>query len=308
LSSFVFNGKSPLSLVYGKEPNLSHLKIFDCLCFAAVVKWKYCLELLHDFCLLASGPMMIPLLQKIVFAHKDYEDDKYLEKVSSGFIRTIKVDSKENIADILTIATKLGTPLMLDFYTSDMCMQSWGRSSYARALIELQANVELKDTIMVFGHVLDEGPKTIILEVVKNLKYPIQATRAQVVKRSKLECLDKRGNSKAAGKGSLDVVPGSSSATSIVKNINKLERKILDGKLMFVDDDGKLLYKFDYMGIADSDSEVEEVYNETAGLIASMGLKRGSKSSYGTKSLLEQWRETKRDDDLYESHDMSENL
>ncbi|GJW68540.1 Rop guanine nucleotide exchange factor 5 [Tanacetum coccineum] len=45
------------------------------------------------------------------------------------------------------IATKLGTPLILDSYTSDMCMQSWGRSSYARAIIELRANVELKDTL-----------------------------------------------------------------------------------------------------------------------------------------------------------------
>ncbi|GKG39469.1 hypothetical protein Tco_0463614, partial [Tanacetum coccineum] len=47
------------------------------------------------------------------------------------------------------IATKLGTPLMLDTYTSDMRMQSWGMSSYARATIELRADVELKDTIMV---------------------------------------------------------------------------------------------------------------------------------------------------------------
>ncbi|GJS63104.1 hypothetical protein Tco_0677668 [Tanacetum coccineum] len=47
------------------------------------------------------------------------------------------------------INTKLGTPLMLDSYTSDMCMQSWGRSSYARAMIELRADVELKETIMV---------------------------------------------------------------------------------------------------------------------------------------------------------------
>ncbi|GKG58895.1 ribonuclease H-like domain-containing protein, partial [Tanacetum coccineum] len=32
--------------------------------------------------------------------------------------------------DLSAIATKLGTLLMLDSYTSDMCMQSWGRSSY----------------------------------------------------------------------------------------------------------------------------------------------------------------------------------
>ncbi|GJU58641.1 pyruvate, phosphate dikinase, chloroplastic [Tanacetum coccineum] len=46
------------------------------------------------------------------------------------------------------IATKLGTPLMFDSYTSDMCMHSWDRSSYARAMIELRADVELKDNIV----------------------------------------------------------------------------------------------------------------------------------------------------------------
>ncbi|GJX70098.1 copia protein [Tanacetum coccineum] len=47
------------------------------------------------------------------------------------------------------IATKLGTPLILDSCTSDMCMKSWGRSSYARVMIELRADVELKDNIVV---------------------------------------------------------------------------------------------------------------------------------------------------------------
>ncbi|GKE03516.1 putative reverse transcriptase domain-containing protein, partial [Tanacetum coccineum] len=47
------------------------------------------------------------------------------------------------------VATKLDTLLMLDSYTSNMFMQSWGRSSYARAMIELQADVELKDIIVV---------------------------------------------------------------------------------------------------------------------------------------------------------------
>nr|GFA21238.1 hypothetical protein [Tanacetum cinerariifolium] len=47
------------------------------------------------------------------------------------------------------ISTKFGTLLMIDSYTSDMCIQSWGRLSYARALIEVRADVELKDTIVV---------------------------------------------------------------------------------------------------------------------------------------------------------------
>ncbi|GJT02624.1 probable arabinosyltransferase ARAD1 [Tanacetum coccineum] len=68
------------------------------------------------------------------------------------------------------IATKLGTPLIIDSYTSDMFMQSWGRSSYARAMIELRADVELKDNIV-------ECPKNIGADETKNLKKPSQTPR-----------------------------------------------------------------------------------------------------------------------------------
>ncbi|GKB88443.1 hypothetical protein Tco_0960715 [Tanacetum coccineum] len=38
---------------------------------------------------------------------------------------------------------------MLDSCTSAMCTDSWGRSSYARSMVELRADVELKDTLVV---------------------------------------------------------------------------------------------------------------------------------------------------------------
>nr|GEU78655.1 ribonuclease H-like domain-containing protein [Tanacetum cinerariifolium] len=38
LPSSVLNEKSPFSLVYNKEPNLSHLRSFSCLCYAALIK------------------------------------------------------------------------------------------------------------------------------------------------------------------------------------------------------------------------------------------------------------------------------
>ncbi|GKC30601.1 putative reverse transcriptase domain-containing protein [Tanacetum coccineum] len=47
------------------------------------------------------------------------------------------------------IETKLGTLLMIDSFTSAMCTESRGRSSFVRPMIELRADVELKDTIMV---------------------------------------------------------------------------------------------------------------------------------------------------------------
>ncbi|GJY89489.1 retrotransposon protein, putative, ty1-copia subclass [Tanacetum coccineum] len=89
------------------------------------------------------------------------------------------------------IANKLSTPIMLDSYTSDMCMQSWGRSSYARVMIELRADVELKDNIVmampkiircasckVFKHIHEECPKNTSAGEKKILKKPSQTARA----------------------------------------------------------------------------------------------------------------------------------
>ncbi|GJT81501.1 hypothetical protein Tco_1055843 [Tanacetum coccineum] len=42
-----------------------------------------------------------------------------------------------------------GTTLMLDSYKTNMCLGSWGGSSYARAMIKLRVEVELKDTQVV---------------------------------------------------------------------------------------------------------------------------------------------------------------
>ncbi|GJR12595.1 hypothetical protein Tco_0795247 [Tanacetum coccineum] len=85
---------------------------------------------------------------------------------------------------------------------------------------------------------------------------------------------------------------------------------MMNRKLMLVDDDGKLLKKVDYPVNADSKDEVEQVDNETTNFMASKQL--GSGSGYGTKSLLEQWKETAvdddndpYDDDIYDDHDNS---
>ncbi|GJY36951.1 hypothetical protein Tco_0422329 [Tanacetum coccineum] len=76
--------------------------------------------------------------------------------------------------DVLSaIATKLGTPLMLYSYTFDMCMQSWGRSSYARVMVELRADVELKDNIvMAMPKITREGHYTCNVRVEYEWKPP----------------------------------------------------------------------------------------------------------------------------------------
>ncbi|XP_021968930.1 uncharacterized protein LOC110864167 [Helianthus annuus] len=54
------------------------------------------------------------------------------------------------------LASKLGVPKSLDSYTADMCADFWGRSSYARALIEVSAENELKDHITIAIPKMDE--------------------------------------------------------------------------------------------------------------------------------------------------------
>ncbi|GJR80253.1 reverse transcriptase domain, reverse transcriptase zinc-binding domain protein [Tanacetum coccineum] len=47
------------------------------------------------------------------------------------------------------ITTQIGRPIMLDTYTSSMCLKSWGRKEYARALVEVLAEEELLESLVV---------------------------------------------------------------------------------------------------------------------------------------------------------------
>nr|GEV98780.1 retrovirus-related Pol polyprotein from transposon TNT 1-94 [Tanacetum cinerariifolium] len=181
------------------------------------------------------------------------------------------------------------------------------RSSYARAMIVLRADVELKDTIVVampklvgekfymctirveyewkplrcscckvFGHVRDECPKKIVSDVVKNLKNHRLATKekkAEVSRQGVSNSNPFDALSSIENDNDLGTNKGNSSSDG------KGAKQLIEGKLLLVDDDGKPLPK------------------------------------WFTNSLWEQWKETKRDDDynsydddLYDSHDMSDNL
>ncbi|XP_022015038.1 uncharacterized protein LOC110914558 [Helianthus annuus] len=75
------------------------------------------------------------------------------------------------------LASKIGNPKRLDGYTADMCAYSWGRSSFARALIEIDADHELKDHIVVAIPKLDEDGY--ITEKVK-IEYEWQPQRCSI--------------------------------------------------------------------------------------------------------------------------------
>nr|GEU73845.1 hypothetical protein [Tanacetum cinerariifolium] len=52
---------------------------------------------------------------------------------------------------ISLIDTFIGKPVMLDSYTSSMCNKSWGRSSFARCLIEVNSEADLVDVVTIGG-------------------------------------------------------------------------------------------------------------------------------------------------------------
>nr|GEV54543.1 hypothetical protein [Tanacetum cinerariifolium] len=179
------------------------------------------------------------------------------------------------------IATKLGTPLMLDYYTSHMCMQSWGMSSYARVMIELRANVELKDNIVVAmpkitteGHYICAGER-------KTMKNPSQTSRGVPVgqkmrfkPQKEYRPITKKPNASSSGnkkKGVETIIEVSNSNPFDVLNSvdNDAEfvtnegttNLIYEGNLRLLDNDGNPLV---LTGIVESDSEEEVAFDETS--------------------------------------------
>nr|GEY03720.1 zinc knuckle CX2CX4HX4C [Tanacetum cinerariifolium] len=65
----------------------------------------------------------------------------------------VKIHNVHMIAFLETglslITTQLGRPIMLDVCTSDMCLNPWGRNTYARVLVELSADCVVMESIVV---------------------------------------------------------------------------------------------------------------------------------------------------------------
>nr|GEU68676.1 hypothetical protein [Tanacetum cinerariifolium] len=187
------------------------------------------------------------------------------------------------------IPTKLGTPLMLDFYTSDMCMQSWGNLMCA--------------CCKVVVHVYEECSKNIGADATKNLKKTSQTPKGILIGQ-------KMG---FKPKQVFQPVSKKSTANTSEKNMNKYSEStqevskskpfevltLVDNDVNF-DDDGNLLFP---TGIVESDSEVKVVFDETVNLrILPIG-KDESDKSYGTNNLLKQWRDSYSDNHDYDPYD-----
>nr|GEU60554.1 hypothetical protein [Tanacetum cinerariifolium] len=74
------------------------------------------------------------------------------------------------------IGTQIGTPILLDAFTSLMCKDPWDRIGYARALIEVSADRELKKEITMaipirvscVEHSLENCPKRVVVSAMES--------------------------------------------------------------------------------------------------------------------------------------------
>ncbi|GKA49962.1 retrotransposon protein, putative, ty1-copia subclass [Tanacetum coccineum] len=133
--------------------------------------------------MLENGPWFI--WNNLLILKKRHPDKNLLREDVSTISIWVKLHGVPITAfsndGLSAIATKLGTPLMLDSYTSDMCMQSWGRLSYDPVMIELRADVELKENIiMAMPKIIRDGHyicNNTCASEKKNLKKPSQTSR-----------------------------------------------------------------------------------------------------------------------------------
>ncbi|GJX32044.1 putative reverse transcriptase domain-containing protein [Tanacetum coccineum] len=187
-----------------------------------------------------------------------------------------------------TIATKLGTPHMLDFYTADMCMQSWGRSSYAKVMIELRADVELKDNIVVaMPRIKGDGYYTCNIRVEYEWK-PLGVHIARFLDMSMrnvqrisvvFQPVSKKSTANTRSRMNNPESTKEVSKSNPFKVLTSVDNDVDLGLWMMT---GTLVPT----GIVESDSEVEVVFDETANLRISTSGKDGSDKGYDTNSFL----------------------
>ncbi|GJV80180.1 probable methyltransferase PMT28 isoform X1 [Tanacetum coccineum] len=71
------------------------------------------------------------------------------------------------------ITTQVGKPIRLDAYMSNMCLHSWGRSAYARALIEVSVEDSPKeDLVIAIPHGKDKGHSLATIRIEYEWKPP----------------------------------------------------------------------------------------------------------------------------------------
>ncbi|GJV63640.1 zinc knuckle CX2CX4HX4C containing protein [Tanacetum coccineum] len=97
------------------------------------------------------GPWLIrlvPLMLNVWTPNTDLKKDEIRKAPILVKLHHVPIVAYSKVG-LSLITTQIGRPIMLDSYTSNMCLSSWGRYTHARAMIEISADEELKNLLVV---------------------------------------------------------------------------------------------------------------------------------------------------------------
>ncbi|PWA91915.1 zinc knuckle CX2CX4HX4C [Artemisia annua] len=130
------------------------------------------------------------------------------------------------------LATLIGTPKRLDAFTSQMCKESWGRSSFARCMIEVKSDEVLRESLTVEIPLLDGSGSTIEKIRVEYEWKPPRCDKCKIFGHTLIECPKvvvppaqptkpvndgfKTVNNKKKGKQGGPTIPGQGGFTKLV--------------------------------------------------------------------------------------------
>ncbi|GKD34321.1 hypothetical protein Tco_1249830 [Tanacetum coccineum] len=204
------------------------------------------------------------------------------------------------------LGKRVAYPVVANYVRNTWGKYRLGRSGYARVMIKVRADVELKDNIMAtMPKITREGYYTCNIRVEYEWKphrgvpvgpkvgfKPAKEYRPVAKKpTANTSGIKKKGveptkeGATSSGSSFWNVETSNISTTPIVEKIRKLEQLIIDGKGTLVDDDGKPLKMVDYLGDHDSDDEVCSVDNDMARSMAIEMVGFGTQSTLPIKYL-----------------------
>nr|GEX20150.1 hypothetical protein [Tanacetum cinerariifolium] len=125
---------------------------------------------------------------------------------------------------ISLIATYLEKPIMLDSYTTSICKESWGRSSFARSLIEINSEAEFKEFITIVMSKKRNNKKSSAANTIPR-GVPV-AKGFQVGKQFNYQ--PKAPNTDSNGGGTWDEASSKAGTSSYSNKVNRLGEKILE--------------------------------------------------------------------------------
>ncbi|GJU44478.1 zinc knuckle CX2CX4HX4C containing protein [Tanacetum coccineum] len=162
---------------------------------------------------------------------------------------------------ISLIATFIGKPVMLDSYTSSMCNDSWGRSSFARCLIEVNSEADLVDVVTIGIPSLSEDNFTKETICVEYEWRPPRSDTCKIFGHVHDYCLNKMVSPPIVATSNV-VTPNAEKTNDGFQTVGKTKKR--KGKSKSTN--------------GEEEEDVENVYDESANLI--QNTKAGGSSSF----------------------------